>query len=86
VGYDSHFVFCQKMLGEDEIVRRDVVMVKQSGLFSPKFGATFSNVFTQSPQNIAVERGILSFACCIDDSTSSEYFGYYFVYFNICVI
>jgi hypothetical protein len=42
---DSHFVFCQKPLGEDEIGRRGVVMVKQPGLFSPMFGATSSHVF-----------------------------------------
>jgi hypothetical protein len=39
VGDDSHFLFRQKMLGEDGSVRRDVVMVKQPGLFSPKFTA-----------------------------------------------
>jgi hypothetical protein len=50
VGDDSHFLFRQKLLGEDESVRRGVVMVKQLGLFSPKFGATSSYVFTQSPQ------------------------------------
>jgi hypothetical protein len=45
-GNDSHFVFRQKMLGEDGSVRRGVVMVKQTGLFSPNFGATSSHVFT----------------------------------------
>jgi hypothetical protein len=48
---DNHFVFRQKLLGEDGSVRRCVVMVKQPGLFSPKFGETSSHVFTQSPQN-----------------------------------
>jgi hypothetical protein len=43
-------------------VRRSVVMVKQPYLFSPKFGATFSQVFTQSPQNVALEPGIQSLA------------------------
>jgi hypothetical protein len=38
-------------------VRRGAVMVKQPGLFSPTFGATSSHVFTQSPQNVAVEPG-----------------------------
>jgi len=38
-------------------------MVKQPGLFSPKFGATSSHVFTQSPQNVAVEPGIHTLAC-----------------------
>jgi hypothetical protein len=55
---DSHFVFRQKLLGED-----GSVMVKQSGLFSPNFGATSSHVFTQSAQNVAVEPGIHSLAC-----------------------
>jgi hypothetical protein len=63
VGDDSHFVFCQKQLGEDERVRWDVVIVKQAGLFSPKFGATSSHVFTQSPQNMTVEPGIHNLAC-----------------------
>jgi hypothetical protein len=58
---DSRFVFRQKLLGEDGSVRRGVVMVKQPGLFSPKFGATSSQVFTQSPQNVAVEPGISQF-------------------------
>jgi hypothetical protein len=35
VGDGSHFVFCQKLLGEDGSVRLGVVMVKQPGLFSP---------------------------------------------------
>jgi hypothetical protein len=55
---DSHFVFRQKLLGVDGSVRRGVVLVKQPCLFSPKFGATSSHVFTQSPQNFAVEPGI----------------------------
>jgi hypothetical protein len=63
VGDDSHFVFLQKLLGEDGSVRRSVVMAKQPGLFSPKFGATSSHVFTQSPQNVAVKPGIHSLAC-----------------------
>jgi hypothetical protein len=54
VGDNSNFVFGQKLLGEDRRVRRGVVMMKQLGLFSPKFGATSSHVITQSPQNIAV--------------------------------
>ena len=48
VGDDSHFVFRQKLLGEDGSVRRGIFMVKQPGLFSPKFGATSSRIFTQS--------------------------------------
>jgi hypothetical protein len=62
VGDDRHFVFRQKTLGEDKIVRRGVVMVKHPGLFSPKFGATSSHVFTQLPQNVAVEPEIHSLA------------------------
>jgi hypothetical protein len=46
LGDDSHFVFLQKLLGEDGSVRRGVVMVKQPGLFSPKFAATSSHVST----------------------------------------
>jgi len=63
MGDDNHFVFRQELLGEDGSVRRGVVMVKQPDLFSPKFGATSSHVFTQSPQNVAVEPGIHSSAC-----------------------
>jgi hypothetical protein len=55
VGDERYIAFFQKLLGEDGSVRRGVVMVKQPGLFSPKFGATSSHVFTQSPQNAAVE-------------------------------
>jgi hypothetical protein len=61
-GNDSHFVFGQKLLGENGSVRRGVVMVKQPGLFSPKFGAS-SHVFSELPQNVAVEPGIHSLAC-----------------------
>jgi hypothetical protein len=48
-GGDRHFVFRQKLLGEDGSVRRGVTMVNQPGLFSPMFGATSSHVSTQSP-------------------------------------
>jgi hypothetical protein len=61
-------------------------MVKQPDLYSPKFGATSSHIFTQSPQNFAVEPGIQRLAfgtgasryrnCCIDSGTSLEYLGY----------
>jgi hypothetical protein len=84
---DSNFLFRYKLLVEDGSVRRCVVMVKQPGLFSPKFGATSSNLFTQSSQNFAVDPGIHIRAgvsryhnCCIDGGFGSEYFGYYFVY------
>jgi hypothetical protein len=63
VGDDSHFVFRQKLLGEDESVRQGVVMVKQQGMFSPKIGTMSSHVFMQSPQNVVVEPRIKSLAC-----------------------
>jgi hypothetical protein len=63
VGDDIHLTFRQKLLGEDGSERRSVVMVKQPGLFSPKFGATSSHDFAQSPQNFALEPGINSLAC-----------------------
>jgi len=62
VGDDSHFVFCQKLLGEDRSVRRGI-MLKQPFLFLPKYGATSSLIFMQSPQNIAVQPGIHSLVC-----------------------
>jgi hypothetical protein len=75
--------------GEDGSVRRGVVMVKQPGLLLPIFGATSSHVFTQSPQNVAVEPGILILTlwdrasryhnCCIDGGTNPEYFEYHLV-------
>jgi hypothetical protein len=43
-GDDSHFVFHQKLLGGDGSARRDVVMLKQPGLFSPEFGVTSSHI------------------------------------------
>jgi len=63
VGDKCNFVFRQKLVGEDGSVRPGVVMVKQPGLFSPKLGVKSSHVFTQSPQNFAVEPGIHSLAC-----------------------
>jgi hypothetical protein len=44
-----------KLLGEDGSVRQGIVMVKQPGQFLPKFRATSSHIFMQSPQNVAVE-------------------------------
>ena len=44
-------------------VRTEVFMVKQPGLFLPKFGATSSHVFTQSLQNVSVEPEIHILAC-----------------------
>jgi hypothetical protein len=46
LGYDSRFVFRQKLQGEDGSARRGIVMVKQPSLFSPKFGATSLHVCT----------------------------------------
>jgi hypothetical protein len=63
VGNDNHLVFRQKLLGKNWSVRRSIVMVKQPGLFSPKYGATSSHVFTQSTQNFALEPRIHSLAC-----------------------
>jgi hypothetical protein len=66
-------------------------MVKQPCLFSPKFGTTSPHIFTQTPQNVAVELGIQSLACwCrglratttdirIYGSTRPEYFGYHLI-------
>jgi len=42
---------------------RCVAVVKQPGLILPKFGAMSSHIFTQLPQNIAVEPRIHSWAC-----------------------
>ena len=52
MGDDSHFVFHQKLLGEDRSVRWGIVMVKQPGLFSPKSGATSSHVFKHLPHHM----------------------------------
>jgi hypothetical protein len=61
-GDDSHFVFCQKLLGEDGSERQGIVVVKLPGLFSPKCGPTSSHIFTQLPQNVAAELRIHSLA------------------------
>jgi hypothetical protein len=53
-GDKNYFIFSNKLLDEEGNVRRGVVMVKQPGLFLPKFGATSSHVFPQSPQNVAM--------------------------------
>jgi hypothetical protein len=63
VGDDSYLVFRQKLLSEDGSERRGVVMLRQVGLFSPKFGAKSSHSLTHSPQNIAVEPEIHGLAC-----------------------
>jgi hypothetical protein len=61
-------------------------MVKQPGLFSPKFGGDAMAHFTQSPQNVALGPGIhgLAFGTgaspyhkfCIDGGTNPECFEY----------
>jgi hypothetical protein len=68
MGDDSHLLFRHKLLGEYGSVRRGVVMVKQPGLFLPKFGATSLHVFMQSPRNVAVETGF-----CINSECSTHY-------------
>jgi hypothetical protein len=56
VGVDSHFVFGQKLLGEERSVRRGVVVMKQPGLLSLKFGgdvlARFQAVATKRRSGI----------------------------------
>jgi hypothetical protein len=89
VGDDSHLVFRQKLLSENGSVRLGVDMVKQPGLFSPKFGATSSHVLTKSPQKSQenpestfwpVSTGASRYHnCCIDGENSSEYFGCHLV-------
>jgi hypothetical protein len=63
VADDSHFLFQQKLLGEDRSLREGIIMVKRSGLFTPNFTVTSSHIFTKSLQNITVEPGIHSLAC-----------------------
>ena len=63
MGYNNNLVLYQKLVGEDGSVRQGVVMVKQPDLFSPQLGAMSSHVFTQPPQNSAVEPRIHSLAC-----------------------
>jgi len=53
-GITKILFFRHKLVGEDESVRRGVVMVKQPGLFSPKLGAKSSHFYVPSPQNFAV--------------------------------
>jgi hypothetical protein len=96
VGDERNLVFRQKLRGEDGSVRWGIVMVKQPGLFSPKFGATSSHIFMQLPQNVAVEpkftvwpvrTGALRYHnCCIDGGTSPEYFGHYLVLHGLKIV
>jgi hypothetical protein len=93
VGDVSHFVFQQKVLGDNGSVRWGVIMAKQPGLFSPKFRATSSNAFTQSPQKSQLnpEFTVWPFGtgasryhnCCIDRGTSPEYLGYHLARMNV---
>jgi hypothetical protein len=54
VGDNNLFVLLQKLVGENGILRRGIVMVKLPGLFSPKFVAICPQFFTHWPQNVAV--------------------------------
>jgi hypothetical protein len=49
--------------GEKVRMRRCVVVMQQSVLLSPKFGAKSSHIFTQLPQNFTAVRGIDCLAC-----------------------
>jgi hypothetical protein len=49
VGEDSHDVSGKKFTGEKGSVRRCVVVIQQAVLSLPKFGATYSHIFVQSP-------------------------------------
>jgi hypothetical protein len=68
VGDNGHFVFRQKLLDENGSVMTVVVMVKQQGLFSPKFGATSSHVFTQDKPGIHSALSVLSLVSCFSAS------------------
>jgi hypothetical protein len=46
---DSHIIFGQKFSGEKGSVRWCVVVMQQSVLLSPKFGAKSSHIFPQFP-------------------------------------
>jgi hypothetical protein len=56
VGDESHLVFGQKLLGEDGIVRWGIDMVKQPGLFSPKFGAVFAHFHAVTAKHRSITR------------------------------
>jgi hypothetical protein len=83
VGDDSHFVFRQKLLGERRRCETGRCHGEAARSVLTKVWATFSHVYTQSPQNVAVEPGINSLAFrtgasrCIDRGTSPEYLGYH---------
>jgi hypothetical protein len=61
-GWES-FCISPNTAGWNGNVRRGVVMVKETGIFSPNFGSTSSHVFTHSPQNFTVELEIHSLIC-----------------------
>jgi hypothetical protein len=63
VGEDSHVAFGKKFSGEKGNVRRCVVVMQQPVPLSPKFGAKFSHIFTQSPLNVRVVCGSDCLAC-----------------------
>jgi hypothetical protein len=63
MGDESHFVFRQKLLGEDGSVRRGHCRGEAARFVLAKFGATSSHVFTQSSQNVAVEPEIHTLTC-----------------------
>jgi hypothetical protein len=48
-GDDRYVVFGKKSQGEEESVRRCVVMMQQSILLSPNFGEKSPQIFMQSP-------------------------------------
>jgi hypothetical protein len=60
-GNDSHVVFGKNSLVRKE-VRRVFVVTQQPVLLSPTFGAKSSHMFTQSPYNFTVVRGLDSLA------------------------
>jgi hypothetical protein len=97
VGDYRHFVFRQNLLGKDGSVRRGVVMLKYPGLVSPKFGATSSQDFTQSPQKLRSRIRKSRFLpdgtgasryhnCCVNGGIIPEYFGFHHVCTNTCHI
>jgi hypothetical protein len=90
VGDDSHFVFHQKILGEDGSVRRGVVMVKKPGFFLARVrDGVFARFYAVAAKRRSRPRnsqfGLLGTGasryhnCCIDGGTSLQYVGYHLV-------
>jgi hypothetical protein len=56
-------------------VRQGIVMMQQPGLFLPKFGVTFSQLFMQLEQNVSVEPriqfGLLGQIVCVCATTTA---------------